>query len=231
MEHAWPKWLDKEAPLRTAATNVTMSSRIGPGVRAKNLRVRNQKVRRVCHACNGGWMNDLENNVKPILRPMLKGISRTLNKSEQAILATWVVKTAWMLEFLDSSIRRPVPADHYRYLKEHQEPPPSTDVFAFGYDGTRWGAYYWMQTLAFPLRDPEPEPPPPPHGYYSTLAVGKAGFQVIGVTIPKVRFAQRAPDVFLQIWPYIGRVIWPGRFSLNDVSLESVSQSPVYGAF
>ena len=57
--------------------------------------------REVCTSCNTGWMEQLERAARPVLEPMLlgaaPGTSRVLNPDQQAILATWAVKTSLLL--------------------------------------------------------------------------------------------------------------------------------------
>ncbi len=42
----------------------------------------------VCEPCNSGWMSDLEDQVKPILDPMIRGHHVELGDNEQTKLAT-----------------------------------------------------------------------------------------------------------------------------------------------
>ena len=51
-------------------------------------------VKRVCAGCNSGWMSELENIAKPILRDLIRSSSpRSLNADEQLVIASWVLKT------------------------------------------------------------------------------------------------------------------------------------------
>lgn len=40
-------------------------------------------VRMVCAECNSGWMSGLEERVKPVLEPMIRGQRVTLNPEQQ----------------------------------------------------------------------------------------------------------------------------------------------------
>jgi hypothetical protein len=55
----------------------------------------------VCINCNNGWMESLERDASPVLGPLLlgaaPGASRVLDPDQQAILATWSVKTSLLL--------------------------------------------------------------------------------------------------------------------------------------
>lgn len=52
-------------------------------------------------SCNTGWMESLETDARPVLGPLFlgaaPGTSRVLDPDQQAILATWTVKTALLL--------------------------------------------------------------------------------------------------------------------------------------
>ena len=47
-------------------------------------------VRCVCKPCNNGWMSQLENEVKPILTPLMNGHCFKLEPQDQLTLARWV---------------------------------------------------------------------------------------------------------------------------------------------
>ena len=224
-EHAWPDWIDKEVPLRGPASVLHTPTQGAPYWRGQHIRSRNTRVRRVCKTCNEGWMSELEEAVKPILRPMLNGIARTLNDGEQATLATWAVKTAWMLDFIDSGHHPVVPKDHYSILMNDKTPPAGVYVLAATYSGTKYGHYWWQQSLRFP---PEKTAGiPPPHGYFSTLCIGEVVIQVAGITAQGPTIRNLDPSHFVQIWPYVTRIMWPPPLVLSDASLEVVSQGTV----
>jgi hypothetical protein len=61
-----------------------------------------QKVGSVCHSCNNGWMSRLEEDVKPILTPMVLGNSVMLNAQQQERLTTWMTKCAMIYESMVS---------------------------------------------------------------------------------------------------------------------------------
>ena len=80
----------------------------------------------VCAACNGGWMNDLENAVKPILTGLLEGrlSFSSLNQEQLFALARWTLKTAAALNRSSSyaeagkETTRSIPDEHLRTLAD-----------------------------------------------------------------------------------------------------------------
>lgn len=94
-EHVFGQWIMKElpedllyfTPIRTGPFGDAESDKRGP------MHLRTLQVRRLCRACNGGWMSKLEARVKP----MLFGVRRKLDASQALTLAHWALKTAVVL--------------------------------------------------------------------------------------------------------------------------------------
>ena len=80
-------------------------------------------VRRVCGACNNGWMNDLENAVEPVLINLIQARETVLKTADAMLLAKWAVKTAIIRSFMDND--RSLSATETSYLYEHQKPRAS----------------------------------------------------------------------------------------------------------
>jgi hypothetical protein len=101
LEDAWPRWLMKRFPVAdTARMDAELGGRhLGNWSTAKPRLL----LKRLCHACNNGWMSRLENEVKPVLESILDGELQALDVSAQATLAQWAVKTAMVLEAIDSN--------------------------------------------------------------------------------------------------------------------------------
>jgi hypothetical protein len=68
-----------------------------------------------CGKCNGVWMSQLEQAAGPILKPLMHGQRSVLTLSDQAIIATWMFKTAAMFD-LHASERAPRP----RYFPDEE---------------------------------------------------------------------------------------------------------------
>jgi hypothetical protein len=59
------------------------------------------KLRVVCQACNNGWMSQLEEEVKPILTPLIKGEEITLDRAQLDTLAQWIAMKVMVGEYND----------------------------------------------------------------------------------------------------------------------------------
>ena len=63
----------------------------------------------ICVTCNNRWLAVLENDVQPVLAPLIRGEERTLAPREQQLLATWAVKTTLMLDLWTGKLLIPDP--------------------------------------------------------------------------------------------------------------------------
>lgn len=59
-------------------------------------------LKRLCSDCNNGWMSRLEDKAKPVFESILDGKLTALDTSTQLTIAKWAVKTAMVLEAIDS---------------------------------------------------------------------------------------------------------------------------------
>ncbi len=93
-EDVFPKWLHPLFPLLSETEYlrrlVTPSS--DDEHRRPASDVFDVIIRDICEICNNGWMSRLEEQVKPILTPMLLDQSRSLTAPEQHLLATWATR-------------------------------------------------------------------------------------------------------------------------------------------
>ncbi|WP_417220935.1 hypothetical protein [Arthrobacter sp.] len=73
-------------------------------------RLDKSEIKVVCGDCNGGWLSNLEEDVAPILKPLMSGESKHMKTAERVLLARWAMKTAFMVEFAAPSTRTVLPA-------------------------------------------------------------------------------------------------------------------------
>jgi hypothetical protein len=177
-------------------------------------------VRRVCAKCNNGWMSELEERAKPILKPLIRAGSRTLSANDADTVAFWCMKTALLFQ-LTHPDRREAPDDHYRWVYEKGTPPPNAFIWAAGYKGTRWSSWYMHQILG--LRDPGASETTG-RGYCMTVVTGAFVFQVTGVDAIEPMEVEKASEqepYILQLWPSKRRmaISLPPPLLLNDMSL------------
>ena len=173
------------------------------------------KVRRICKPCNQGWMAvGLEEPVKPLLLPWIRGHKTKIARNNEALVAAWAAKTTMMLQFTRIN-QRYVPSRQFRelYLRK-VSPPDFLDVW-IGVLGdaapeTRGSefAMYRIRPIAF-THEPGPLAPAHPHffdGYEATLIVNQLVLVVLGHIGPKGvqlgRTLSPNPSLgMLKVWP------------------------------
>ena len=93
-EHVWPRWLSRLLAQYNPGGLFTIENTLRPDRGPFSSAGMDLKLRRVCGACNNGWMSDLEAAAQPVLAPMIEGWPTTLSADQQEIAAAWAMKTA-----------------------------------------------------------------------------------------------------------------------------------------
>ncbi|MEA2442522.1 MAG: hypothetical protein QOH76_3946 [Thermoleophilaceae bacterium] len=180
-EHALPRWASRLFTDEVVDFARTIQYRDSEAeVRPWRGRPFSATVGGPCIACNGGWMSDLEQQVAPILTPLIRGGAGTLDPVAQHLVATWAVKTMLMLRLVVSD-RDDAELDPgmYRWLRDHRAPPPAEQVWVSTYAGEgQWpiSFHYYAITIARP-DEPFPEQPT---GHGAALSVGHLAFGLAG---------------------------------------------------
>lgn len=228
-EHVVPKWLRRALLIQENVREFSGTKYVGA---AETLAI---VFHEVCRSCNHGWMETLESAVRPVLEPLLlgatAGTSIVLGPDDQAILATWAVKTGLMLalsKFRDTD-HGWIPADTLQWLYQHHTlllPPPGCRVWMAGLDTSSIPA----SVQATCLYDDDGNPA----AQFVTFSVGCAMFQVFA---PRQQDADVAADTetwlapagvfqlaLLQITPADSPVRWPPSAVCNAADRERVAQ-------
>jgi len=186
-------------------------------------------VKRVCPDCNNGWMSRLENNAKPILESILDDKLGALDAPAQCTLALWAVKTAMVLETIDSSQTWFYSDDERRLMCVMQTIPPRTSVWIAKciHQPNVYSAAKHLYTL------PGGEGA---HAFAVTMAFGSLAFQVVTIETPaevsaNVIVTYDVSDgpwdqTLVQIWPTSHTTqIWPPAYGLEgDLGLEALTE-------
>lgn len=135
-EHVIPKWLRKALVITGPVKQYTGTAYT---TSAETLSI---VFHEVCTQCNNGWLERLETAVRSVLSPMLLGAAPgtaiVLDPDQQAILATWAVKTALLLglgEFRGTA-HGWIPTSTLRWLHDNSDsrmPPPGARVWMGGF--------------------------------------------------------------------------------------------------
>lgn len=127
-EHIFATWIGRAmTPPPVPGTDVVFSHRwenptAGVGLRTKRAKGPAFFTRAFCRACNQGWMSDLEQDVQPVMAPMIVRRQRLLDPDEQRLLAFWSVKTALAFQAVESATTMFAEPRDYRELFEERRP-------------------------------------------------------------------------------------------------------------
>src|ERR1700689_5341416 len=96
-EHVFARWLLEE--LQSLDAPISLYRGFGDGSSKQErvaIRLDSFKLKRVCEACNNGWMSHLESTAKPIIIGLIRGgrSLSSLEEEDRRILARWAGKTA-----------------------------------------------------------------------------------------------------------------------------------------
>jgi hypothetical protein len=214
-EHVFPKWVSR-ALARIAPMN--LKTDYGPRP-IKSLEI----TAPVCEKCNTRWLSVLENDVQPILRPLIHGEERVLSPAEQRVLATWAAKTALMLDL--ASGQPVIPSGFYYDLRLGRRALPSQVVWLGAYRGPQKAI--WMEHHA---RHFGIDTDLPPNGFVTTFIVFRALFQVAGHFTKGGATLNDDRPVAAGLWvispPRPAPVRWPrGRLAFGDDALAPLAAS------
>jgi len=187
------------------------------------------EVSRVCQqTCNGGWMSDLENAVRPRLERMLLGRGSSLNVQDQTTLSTWAYKTALMVNFALPEVARAADPSEYRYLFRHKRPPPGAKGALAAYDGEPTASFRGHPLhVGSQVRGGNPRGAF--NGYTLTLSVGQVAFHVFHTTVPGQELAYGGGDITSQlqwIWPaQKDLIVWTPQPALDEDAFVALADA------
>lgn len=85
-------------------------------------------VRGPCVDCNSGWMDQLDEAVRPVIKPMIWGKSTVVSVADQELISRWAVKVSMVADFTHRSQRVMRPRDLESFW-ESQSPTAHTGVW------------------------------------------------------------------------------------------------------
>jgi hypothetical protein len=218
-EHVWPDWYSRELRARgaTLTGNIVVNNRIEVTVP-------------VCGDCNNRWMSVLENDCKPLMISMEKAARRgnpptELSAAEQARLASWAVKTAYLIDAYQAPA---VPRGFLHQFALDRAPNSWTAVWVAGYTPDVAAradkrALDFLTSAGVPSRNS-------PNAFIVTFTILNMLFQVVGHfnggnwTLQDDR-RQYAGALF-RIWPDPApKLNWPPALGFSRDSWDSLVAS------
>src|SRR5579871_990204 len=127
-EHVIARSFKKDCPPPGPAQSPTLVLR--DAVRGKEGIRANFDItsRFACRDCNSGWMNALDQEVRPIVRPMILGEPTRLSVADQHVLSRWAVKVAMAADFTHPDELLIRSEELHRFYAE-REPTPESRVW------------------------------------------------------------------------------------------------------
>jgi hypothetical protein len=223
-EHVIPQWLYRWlVPPELRSRPVTEAWHGEP---IREMHGFDVKVRRVCKACNEGWMHDLETAFRSVMAVTITGkapgvtLPLAMDRGVQQVAATWAMKTWLLLDMATNNLLPAIDSNGCAHLYRHREPPTNVQIFVARH-GFEKSAVRFLSTR-FVLRS----------GRYTHLAVliafGFLAFYIVVPTDPpeglEVVVSTGSFDRALtQIWPYqVSEVRWPPSVVLTNRALDAL---------
>jgi hypothetical protein len=185
-EDVIPKWALRAFDVQGAVTIQVREEGGSPQEVGKRRTLKLVLEGGLCQQCNNVRLSQLENKVKPILAPMAVECRRTrLDANAQRMLATWAVKTAFLVELAlrqQHSGARSVEGylaspPEMAWLFAKLEPPPRSLAWLGCWDCQRESPFRYGPSGA-PLVTADGVPVA---GHFATFTLGFVAFQVFTV--------------------------------------------------
>jgi hypothetical protein len=113
---------ERHSSKETDRTSGTISERM--------MGVHSVQYKGVCKECNSGWMNDLENAVKPILENLIYKEKGYLAQPESMTLSNWLYKTCALYQLTGPDERRKlIKRDDLNYFYRYRQPLGESSVY------------------------------------------------------------------------------------------------------
>lgn len=161
-EHLWPEWMHEYLPTVGDGNHVRESNtfqwktQIGEKKLKRQGHLFTTKFRVVCKDCNTGWMNRLEESVKPTFLKMIKGEKLSIRESDQELLSRWIALKVIVGEHAEKGIHVTPKRDRY-LLKDENKIPEYFAIYVSGHNSKSDTAWLRISnTLALSPKGPNP---------------------------------------------------------------------------
>jgi hypothetical protein len=225
-EHIWPNWVLACFPQNTKLT-VEMHRK---GKDTKFWAPKDSTgvtANEICRPCNQGWMNGMEEAVRPFLFQMIEGgPALVLDEVKASLLSAWVYKIMLLFDLVGPREYRRFGKAQYERFYEHRRPPVA-------------GVVAWLASYAGSMRSTATDRGLTFTDYggqvvVGTFSIGHVAFQLLfyeperlpqpGAWVPHI------PPTWMgrlvRLWPIVGdgpvpgfRLKWPPAQTLDDGGL------------
>ncbi len=174
--------------------------------------------RKVCGACNSGWLNELEARVRPLMACFAVNTPITLDAEAQADLALWSIAAALIAMSNDpDSVGFANPVVAHEIFRE-QRPPDDMNVWL---GANSHGEMGWFGSHSLNLA-----PAPEQTGAWGvTISFGYAVIHMIfhGFPNQRIRLRHDAQRSLRRIWGTRDRAVWPPRLIMRPHDLTPLA--------
>jgi hypothetical protein len=204
-EHAIPEWISKRRGVRDflPADSAFVVGAMEP--RTQPISFASYRARVLCTDCNTHFKH-LEDAVIPLLVPMARGISLSLDVTSRSRLALWAHKTAIALLAATPELRDAVPNEHRRAVRDNDHAHPDVWVGFFS-----WRGGPVLGTAQGSITNPKTRRRAC-DSYLAFLTFAQVGFAVVGLSDPSELNQVVGGQIprALQFWPPTpGLDFWP----------------------
>jgi hypothetical protein len=140
-------------------------------VRSWQKPVATARVWAVCHACNHGWLKDLEDAVMPTLSVLARLGTTIVPAGSQRLLALWAMKTSAVAQELNPNNLKPIGVGACAYLRLAQRPPAGATAWLLPSTEPDMDAVCWIATFGVGPKEV---------GYTAQVLAGRVRLAVIG---------------------------------------------------
>lgn len=220
-EHVLPKWFGKFRPKgalfrHTERPEIRGDLENPPRVPEFSSKQFELTADTVCPGCNHGWMSDLENETAPPLTRMIAGEPQGLSIERQLLVSRWIAKTTLTWDQSQPPDRRLFPARSYRWLFDHQIPPPGARIRLARYSGESSEFVQMVYDGLYAEIPADPETPGPPTAHRALLRIGQLVAEFTVAERPVLRETGDIAGLLLTIWPSVDVCSWPPRIQMTD---------------
>jgi hypothetical protein len=231
-EHLWSDWMGPFIPKGAHDSHIetwdtfNVLEPTGPtDLRKRHGHATTRKLRRVCRACNNGWMNHVDDLGKPHLLPMMSGQNVYLDATAQRDVANWITLKCMVFE----NNRRDDAAttlEQRQAFMNDREIPKYTQIHLFRCGETPWD-WQFHRHSANAIASPPPTPLHPRVKNIQTFTIGVGALliyvlQAFAADV-EFRFERIAAR---QIWPTLDdSVMWPAPLNASRDEAERLAEN------
>lgn len=174
--------------------------------------------RKVCGECNGGWLSQLEERVKPLMAAFASNTPVILDADQQADLALWGAVASLIAMSLDLGAADFADPDIARAIHRTRRPTPGMDIWL---GANSHGEMGWFGSHSLNL----PHAPEHRGAWGATITFGYAVIHVVSHDLPnqRMRLKHDAHRSLRRIWGSRTQVAWPPNLRLRPHDLSPLA--------